>query len=137
MDERGRSGSDTRSGLSRTLPSLFIAEGRVIQKFGFRLTPEHPPLKRSPDLVPDLARYSRIIARLRLGFEGGAPMARRQAQIGEAGPQQRLVARGLSLVTPVPHAETTKISYMGFAGTIDTVGTARLAAALSNAVNNG
>src|SRR5579863_2414686 len=64
-------------------------------------------------------------------------MARGRAQMGQAGSQQRLVAHGLSLVTAVPHAEKAKISYLGFAGAIDTAGTARLAAALSNAVNNG
>lgn len=64
-------------------------------------------------------------------------MARRQAQFGDVGSQQRLVAHGLSLVTAVPHAAKPKISYMGFTGAIDTAGTARLAAALSSAVNNG
>lgn len=64
-------------------------------------------------------------------------MGRRRAQTGEAGSQQRSVARGLGLVTAVPHAEKARISYLGFAGAIDSAGTARLAAALSNAVNTG
>jgi len=64
-------------------------------------------------------------------------MPRGHAQMRQAGSQQRQVAGGLCLVATRPEVAKARVVYLGFAGSIDTAGVMRVAAALNQAMNQG
>ena len=64
-------------------------------------------------------------------------MPRRQGQMRQTGPQQRFIATGLAPVTALHGVAQARVSYLGYTGSIDTAGVTRVAAALSNAMNDG